>query len=209
LPAPYTGRKHLTKKTENDHEAAAWTERFLAMIAQATGRSTALNELIRLDSLIAPDSAFGGCLSRELTQRAPAVLRRFLKMLDLPVPVAKGAGEPVIFESMIRRWAKYTNAPKKGRQDMETKCGRFVYAFDNEPDRIPSDPMSASSSIAARATNVRGSPTRNARASWPWRVSAKIPLSSGATYSPPMAVSGAMNSPPPTAAISSVSTGVG
>ena len=84
------------------------------MIAQATGRSTALNELIRLDSLIAPDSAFGGCLSRELTQRAPAVLRRFLKMLDLPVPVAKGAGEPVIFESMIERWAKYTNATKRG-----------------------------------------------------------------------------------------------
>jgi integrase len=189
LPAPYTGKKHLTKKAENDHEAAAWTERFLAMIAQAAGRSTALKELAGLDSLIARSaSAFGGCLNPELTRQAPTVLRRFLNTVDLPVPVAKGAGEPVIFESMIERWAKYTNAPKKGRQDMETKCGvftaylghddmakvtfencrdyrdkmieegklsprsisnhlkalkaLFVYALDNEPDRILSDPMS-------------------------------------------------------------------
>ena len=34
--------------------------------------------------------------------------------------------EPVTFESMIEKWAKHTNAPKKGRQDMETKCGEFI-----------------------------------------------------------------------------------
>jgi hypothetical protein len=30
------------------------------------------------------------------------------------------------FDRIILLWAKQTNAPKKGKQDMETKCGRFV-----------------------------------------------------------------------------------
>ena len=112
---------------------------------------------------------------------------RFFKTLDLPIPVDERPAEPISFELMIPRWAKFTNAPKKGRQDMETKCGRFIaylghddmarvtfengrdfrddmieegelsprsisnhlkalkalfgYAFDNEPERFPSNPM--------------------------------------------------------------------
>jgi hypothetical protein len=50
LPKPYTGTKNLTKKTSTDREAAEWTARFLAIIDQAAGRCTALNELIGLDS---------------------------------------------------------------------------------------------------------------------------------------------------------------
>ena len=34
--------------------------------------------------------------------------------------------KPVPFDRIILLWAKQTNAPKKGKQDMETKCGRFA-----------------------------------------------------------------------------------
>ena len=34
--------------------------------------------------------------------------------------------KPVPFDEIILLWAKQTNAPKKGKQDMETKCGRFA-----------------------------------------------------------------------------------
>src|SRR6266404_1458207 len=123
LPPPYTGKKHLTKKTENDREAAAWTERFLAMIAHATERTTALKELAELDSLSLSDP--------DRIRRGPAVLAKLEKNFGMyeitgkPAWMAKTA-EPITFDSMIERWAKYTNAPKKGRQDMTTKCGRCV-----------------------------------------------------------------------------------
>ena len=38
----------------------------------------------------------------------------------------KTVGAPVSFESMIDKWAKFTNAPKKGIQDKITKCGEFT-----------------------------------------------------------------------------------
>src|SRR6266446_10427871 len=116
LPPPYTGNKHLTKKTENDREAAEWTERFLAMIAEAKERASAFDELVKFDSLSFEDQI----------RQGPAIFGRFQKTVGLPVPVSERTAEPVSFESMIGKWAKYTNAPKKGRQDMETKCGRFV-----------------------------------------------------------------------------------
>ena len=34
--------------------------------------------------------------------------------------------KPVPFDQIILLWAKQTNAPKKGKQDMEAKCGRFA-----------------------------------------------------------------------------------
>jgi integrase len=179
LPPPYAGKKNLTKKTSDEREAAEWTGRFLAIIDQAAGRASAYSEVVGLDRLSDQDRL----------RQAPAVLAKFDKWLyELTVrPAWMAKTEPVIFEPMIERWAKYTNAPKKGRQDMETKCGRFaaylghddmakvtfencrdyrdemiedgelspgsisnhlkalkalfVYAFDNEPDRIPSNPM--------------------------------------------------------------------
>jgi hypothetical protein len=51
LPPPYTGKKHLTKKTENDREAAEWTGRFMAIIEEAKERAGAFDELAKFDSL--------------------------------------------------------------------------------------------------------------------------------------------------------------
>ncbi|HEY1961580.1 MAG TPA: hypothetical protein VGG69_04105 [Rhizomicrobium sp.] len=138
LPPPYTGKNTLTKKVTTEREHAEWTARFLAIIDQAAGRSKALNELIGLNSLVANDSEFGGgVLSPETIRQAPAVLGRFFRTLDLPVPVVEAEREPVAFEAMIPKWAKHTNAPKKGRQDMETKCGRFAaYLGHNDMARV-------------------------------------------------------------------------
>ena len=177
LAAPYNGKKHLTRKTDNDREAAEWTGRFLAIIEEAKERAGAFDELAKFDSLSHDDQI----------RQGPAIFAKFHKSVGLPVPVSERTAEPVTFEAMIVRWAKYTNAPKRGRQDMTTKCGRFaaylthndmakvtfencrdyrdtlidegnlspgsisnhlkalrtlfVYAFDNEPDRFPSNPM--------------------------------------------------------------------
>jgi hypothetical protein len=38
----------------------------------------------------------------------------------------------VPFDRIILLWAKQTNAPKKGKQDMETKCGRFAEWLGHE-----------------------------------------------------------------------------
>jgi integrase len=126
LPPPYTGRGTLTKKVTTEREHAEWTARFLAIIDQAAGRNKALDELIGLSSLIAKDSESGGLLSPETIRQAPAVFSRFFDRLDLPVPVAERTPEPVTFERIIGLWAKHTNAPKKGRADMVTNCGRFA-----------------------------------------------------------------------------------
>jgi len=115
LPPPYTGKKTLTKKVSTEREHAEWTAKFLAVIDQAAGRTSVLRELAALDGLSTPD----------LLRQCPSVIARFDNLIGLPVPVAKPP-EPVTFESMIPTWAKLTNAPKKGIQNMETKSGRFA-----------------------------------------------------------------------------------
>ena len=40
--------------------------------------------------------------------------------------------KPVPFDRIILLWAKQTNAPRKGKQDMETKCGRFTEWFGHD-----------------------------------------------------------------------------
>ena len=57
----------------------------------------------------------------DLIRRSPAVLTRFFHTLNLPTPAAERARDPVRFEWMIDKWAKHTNAPKKGVQNMTTK----------------------------------------------------------------------------------------
>jgi hypothetical protein len=122
LSPPYTGLKHLTKKVQTDREHAEWTARFLGIIDKAAGRGKALNDLAGLDSLV----AWGGYLNPELTRQAPAVLSRFFKTLDLPVPVTETiqSGEPISFESMIKLWGK--NKGKQAVDNMKTKCGKFA-----------------------------------------------------------------------------------
>ena len=115
LPPPYTGKKTLTKKVSTEREHAEWTAKFLAIIDQAAGRTNAVRELARLDGLSTPD----------LLRQCPSVIARFDNLIGLPAPVVKPS-EPVIFASMIPKWAKLTNAPKKGIQNMETKSGRFA-----------------------------------------------------------------------------------
>ena len=66
LPPPNTGKKTLTKKVSTEREHAEWTAKFLAMIDQAAGRTTAYKELVGLDSLSVDD----------LIRRSPAVLTR-------------------------------------------------------------------------------------------------------------------------------------
>ena len=122
LPPPYTGNKNLTKKTSSDCEAAEWTARFLAMIEQAAGRTSAMQELARLDTLEYPT----------LIQQAPAVFRRFFRTVNLPVPASEIPAEPVTFESMIPKWAKHTNAPKKGIGDMKTGCRMFAECLKHD-----------------------------------------------------------------------------
>ena len=115
LPPPHTGKKTLTKKVSSEREHAEWTAKFLAMIDQAAGRTSAFRELARLDDLSLPD----------LLRQCPPAIASFDNLIGLPVPVAKPS-EAVIFESMIPKWAKLMNAPKKGIQNMETKSGRFA-----------------------------------------------------------------------------------
>jgi hypothetical protein len=122
LSPPYTGLKHLTKKVQTDREHAEWTARFLGIIDKAAGRGKAFNDLAGLDGLVAP----GGYLNPELIRQAPAVLSRFFKTLDLPVPVTETiqSGEPISFESMIKLWGK--NKGKQAVGNTKTKCGKFA-----------------------------------------------------------------------------------
>jgi hypothetical protein len=105
----------LTKKVSTEREHAEWTAKFLAIIDQAAGRTSVINDLARLDTLSLPD----------LLRQSPSVIASLDNSIGLPAPAAKPS-EPVTFESMIPKWAKLTNAPKKGLQNMETKSGRFA-----------------------------------------------------------------------------------
>jgi hypothetical protein len=51
LPAPFTGRKNLTKKVHSDREHAEWTARFLGMIDEARGWTTIHRELAEINDL--------------------------------------------------------------------------------------------------------------------------------------------------------------
>ena len=115
LPPPHTGKKTLTKKVSSEREHAEWTAKFLAIIDQAPGRTSVVRELARLDGMSLPD----------LLRQCPPVIASLDNLIGLSVPVAKPS-EPVIFESMIPKWAKLMNSPKKGIQNMETKSGRFA-----------------------------------------------------------------------------------
>jgi hypothetical protein len=61
------------------------------------------------------------------TPRTDFLLRRVFSR-RLPETQTK----PVPFDRIILLWAKQTNAPKKGKQDMETKCGRFAEWLDHD-----------------------------------------------------------------------------
>jgi integrase len=181
LPPPYTGKANLVKglgtgnKAEANRLAVPWIAEFQRVIDEA-------------------QAAFERARNRRVVRwviRNPVLSRQIETIYsddpDIPEELAVAGPEPVIFESMIKRWAKHTNAPKKGIQDTTTKANRFAaylehddmakvtfescrdyrdamidggelspqsisnhlkalkalfgYACDNEPDRIPSNPM--------------------------------------------------------------------
>ena len=76
LPPPYTGKKTLTKKVSTEREHAEWTAKFLAVIDQAAGRTSAFRELIGLDSLSMPD----------LLRQCPSAIASFDNSIGLPLP---------------------------------------------------------------------------------------------------------------------------
>jgi hypothetical protein len=56
--------------------------------------------------------------------RLPSEARLFPLQPALASPETQT--KPAPFDRIILLWAKQTNAPRKGKQDMETKCGRFA-----------------------------------------------------------------------------------
>lgn len=119
LPPPHTGKRNLTKSlgTGNEREAnrvaVPYIAEFQGIIAQTESRIRGFSELSEIDRLSYP----------ELIRRAPAVLERFLRTLDLPEPVAE-IREPVSFESMIALWGR--GKSKQAIDNMTAKCRRFA-----------------------------------------------------------------------------------
>ena len=121
LSAPYTGYKNLTKKVLTDREHAEWTARFLAMIDEARGWTTIHREVAEIDGLSLEELMARG------STPYPVFAKLDRKMDQIFGEPASGvAAAPVAFGSMISKWAKHTNALKKGIQDRETKCRRFA-----------------------------------------------------------------------------------
>jgi len=122
LPPPYTGRKNLTKKVQTDREHAEWTARFLAMIDEGREWTTIQRETAELNDLSLEEVIGRGSASYPVFAKLDRKLGQIFGEPDWK----KVTAEPVAFGSMIPKWAKHTNAPKKGIQDRETKCGRFA-----------------------------------------------------------------------------------
>jgi integrase len=118
LPPPHTGKANLTKAlgTGNEREAnrlaVPWIAEFQAAITAAAKvqRNPDLHDWIARYAYHHPD---GNAFAPE-------------QRIITPNPAIALPAKPVSFESMIEKWANYTNAPKKGRQNMETKCGDFI-----------------------------------------------------------------------------------
>jgi hypothetical protein len=120
LPPPHTGKANLTRAlgTGNEREAnrlaVAWIADSQATIASAASITENPHGYDWITP-IAPTTA----------ARTDFHLRRvFSHYTALALPETQT--KPVPFDRIILLWAKQTNAPKKGNQDMEAKCGRFA-----------------------------------------------------------------------------------
>jgi integrase len=129
LPAPHTGKANLVKGlgTGNEREAARlaipWIAEFGEIIAKTKTRITGLSELAAIDRLPL----------HEQFRQGPAVVRRFFASLNMPLGVSEGGAAKVVpFDTIIPLWAKHTNAPKKGIDEMTSKCRRFIEALGHD-----------------------------------------------------------------------------
>ena len=121
LPPPHTGKANLTRAlgTGNEREAnrlaVAWIADFQAAITSAAS----ISENPHGYDWISRYRAY-----HRGQNRFPPEAPLFTPHPALALPETQT--KPVPLDRIILLWAKQTNAPKKGNQDMEAKCGRFA-----------------------------------------------------------------------------------
>jgi len=121
LPPPHTGKANLTRAlgTGNEREAnrlaVAWIADFQAAITSAASITESPHGYDWITRYRA---------DHRDQNRFPPEGRLFSPHPALALPETQT--KPAPFDRIILLWAKQTNAPKKGNQDMEAKCGRFA-----------------------------------------------------------------------------------
>ncbi len=65
-------------------------------------------------------------------RHAASVLTRFQEAVGVEPPISAVPRLLVTFAANIERWATFTGASKKGRQDLETKVGKFVEWLEHD-----------------------------------------------------------------------------
>jgi hypothetical protein len=137
LPPPHTGKASLTKalatgnKAEANRLAVPWIADFQAILNEAEAALRGEDGWKRYSYYPGPyEGSFGG----------PRIVRCHELPPDHQInpygeAIVLGDGHPlkpktveapVRLEWMIDKWAKHTNAPKKGLQNMTTKCGELT-----------------------------------------------------------------------------------
>src|SRR6516165_12493096 len=121
LPPPHTGKANLTRAlgTRNEREANRLAVPYIADFQAAITTAASITENPHGDDWIARYPA-----DDRGQNRFPPEARLFPPHPALALPETQT--KPAPFDRIIPLWAKQTNAPKKGKQDMETKCGRFA-----------------------------------------------------------------------------------
>jgi hypothetical protein len=121
LPPPHTGKANLTRAlgTGNEREANRLAVPWIADFQAAITSAASITENPHGYDWITRYRAY-----HRGQNRFPPEARLFPLHPALALPETRT--KPVPFDRIIVLWAKQTNAPKKGKQDMETKCGRFA-----------------------------------------------------------------------------------
>ena len=121
LPPPHTGKANLTRAlgTRNEREANRLAVPWIADFQAAIIRAASITENPHGYDWITRYRAY-----HRGQNRFPPEARLFPPHPALAAPEAQT--KPVPFDRIILLWAKQTNAPKKGNQDMKAKCGRFA-----------------------------------------------------------------------------------
>ena len=121
LPPPHTGKANLTRAlgTGNEREANRLAIPWIADFQAAITSAASITENPHGYDWITRYRAY-----HRGQNRFPPEARLFPLHPALALPETRT--KPVPFDRIIVLWAKQTNAPKKGKQDMETKCGRFA-----------------------------------------------------------------------------------
>jgi hypothetical protein len=121
LPPPHTGKANLTRAlgTRNEREANRLAVPWIADFQAAIIRAASITENPHGYDWITRYRAYHRGQNRFLPET-----RLFSPHSALALPATQT--KPVPVDRIILLWAKQTNAPKKGNQDMEAKCGRFA-----------------------------------------------------------------------------------